>query len=293
MSSPQFSGSIVALVTPMHPDGAIDWESLAQLVAWHIDAGTRAIVAVGTTGESPTLTMAEHTAVIAKVIEYAAGKIPVIAGTGANSTAEAIELTVQACTDGAAACLVVVPYYNKPTQQGLYEHFVAVADAATKPVIVYNVPSRTITDLADTTLARLAAHDNILGIKDATGDLARLAWQQANINRPDFCYLSGDDATCAAYVAGGGHGVISVTSNVAPKIMATMIAATASSDPQATELNAQVAPFHQVQGLESNPIPVKWALHKQGRIGTGIRLPLTPLAAEYHEQVQAALTNLH
>lgn len=290
---PQFAGSIVALVTPMHPNGEIDWEALQQLIDWHIEAGSDGIVAVGTTGESPTLDMDEHAKVIADIIKHSAGRIPVIAGTGGNSTAEAIQLTQQACADGADACLSVVPYYNKPTQQGLIEHFTAIADVASKPILLYNVPTRTITDLADTTVAELAQHSRIGGVKDATGNLARLKWQLANIDVEDFCFLSGDDSTCRSYVTAGGHGTISVTANVAPKMMHDMIAAARTGAAQAATIDAELADFHQVQGVVANPMPVKWALHDTGRIGAGIRLPLTPLPAAHHASVRAAVSKLH
>ena len=267
---------------------------LKKLVDWHVECQTDGIVAVGTTGESPTLDFDEHNQVIAKIIEYAGGRVPVIAGTGANSTDEAIRLTQQACQDGADACLSVVPYYNKPTQHGLHDHFVKIADNSDVPVILYNVPTRTIADLADETLVELAKHPRISGIKDATGNIDRLKWQQKNISDNDFCYLSGDDATCCAYVKAGGHGVISVTSNIAPQNMHDMlVAASANDEDKADELDAKLQVFHKVQGVEANPIPTKWALADSGRIQPGIRLPLTPLSEQYHETVRQAYQGLN
>lgn len=284
----------MALVTPMHADGAIDWQALVSLLDWHLSSGTDGIVAVGTTGESPTLSMTEHQKVIAKIIEHVDGRIPVIAGTGSNSTAEAMKLTAQACTDGADACLSVVPYYNKPTQQGLIRHFSMIADVATKPLILYNVPARTITDLTDDTVIKLAEHPLIGGIKDATGDIGRLHYMMERIDK-EFTWLSGDDTTAREYVAAGGHGVISVTANIAPRMMHNMIEATAenASSPTSIELDQQLAAFNRVQGIEANPIPVKWVLADMSRIQHGIRLPLLSLSFSYHEQARTAVEHLH
>lgn len=289
---PCFSGSLVALVTPMDDTGAIDWNCLRQLVDWHVAAGTDGIVAVGTTGESPTLDMDEHELVIATIIKHVGGRLPVVAGTGANSTTEAIRLTKQACSDGADACLSVVPYYNKPTQEGLLRHFTAIADAATKPLILYNVPARTITDLADESLVELARHPRIVGIKDATGNLERLQWQREHIGA-DFTYLTGDDATSMDYVLSGGHGAISVTANIAPTMTHQMLTAARTGSSDATALNNKLAEFNRLQGIVANPIPVKWALHDRGRVGPGIRLPLTPLPAAHHAAVRDAIEELH
>lgn len=281
-----FGGSIVALVTPMHEDGAIDWECLERLVEWHVEAKTAGIAAAGTTGESPTLSFAEHRRLIAKTVELAAGRIPVIAGTGANSTTEAIDLTRSACDDGADACLSVVPYYNKPSQDGLLRHFTAIADASSKPVILYNVPGRTITDLADNTLLLLSEHERIAGVKDATGDVNRLRIQQKLISRADFRYLSGDDGTACEYMLAGGHGVISVTANVAPALCARLAAAAAANDAeQASETYDRLLAFNRLQACEANPIPVKWALHHLNKTGPGIRLPLTPLRQKHRKGV--------
>lgn len=288
-----FKGSFVALVTPMAADGSIEWDRLDELVDWHVESGTHGIVAVGTTGESPTLSMVEHLEVVARTVARAAGRTVVIAGTGANSTAEAIELTKGAAAAGADACLSVVPYYNKPPQHGLKGHFGAIADEASVPVILYNVPSRTVVDLADDTLAELAQHPRIVGVKDATGDLDRLKAQQEMIADPEFSYLSGDDATACAYVLAGGHGVISVTANVAPQQTAKLVASALANDRDAALAeDAKLQPFCAAQGVEANPIPVKWALGATGRIGPGIRSPLAPLSKQLRPQVEAAAAGL-
>ncbi|MGS2722970.1 4-hydroxy-tetrahydrodipicolinate synthase [Porticoccus sp. GXU_MW_L64] len=287
------TGSIVALVTPMLPtSNEVDWDGLKQLVDWHIDAGTSAIVAVGTTGESATLSMDEHKRVIKAVVDYAAGRIPVIAGTGANSTQEALELTTQAKEVGADACLLVTPYYNKPTQEGLFQHFKAIADKVAIPQILYNVPGRTACDMLPETVLRLAAVDNIVGIKEATGDLERA--RQLIDSCPDgFAIYSGDDMTATELMLMGGHGDISVTANVAPQLMSQMCRAALESDvEQARALNARLDALHHAMFVESNPIPVKWALLEMGRIPAGIRLPLTLLSAEQQPVVRAELQKL-
>jgi 4-hydroxy-tetrahydrodipicolinate synthase len=282
-------GSIVALVTPMDASGAIEWERLLELVEWHIGQGTRAIVAVGTTGESATLDVTEHCEVIRQVVEKVAGRIPVIAGTGANATDEAIELTVSARDIGADACLLVTPYYNKPTQEGLYRHFCAIAEAVDIPQILYNVPGRTGCDLLPDTVQRLAAQPRIVGIKEATGDLERM--RDLLRRCPDgFAVYSGDDATAAASILLGGKGNISVTANVAPAAMARLCElALAGATEEAGKLDASLAELHRWLFVESNPIPVKWALARMGRIGPGIRLPLTPLAPQFHGGLERAL----
>lgn len=284
------SGSIVAMATPMHESGAIDWTRLQELVEWHITEGTDAIVAVGTSGESATLNVTEHCQVVGKVVAQAAGRIPVIAGTGANSTAEAIELTRAAKKAGADACLLVTPYYNKPTQRGLLLHHQAIADAVDIPQILYNVPGRTACDMLPETAVQLAAVSNIIGIKEATGDLERA--RQILAQCPDdFAVYSGDDATAVELILLGGKGNISVTANVAPRIMAQLCALALEGDAVAArQLNDTVAPLHQQMFVESNPIPVKWALLRMGKIGAGIRLPLTPLAKQYHADVERAMT---
>ncbi|MES9869448.1 MAG: 4-hydroxy-tetrahydrodipicolinate synthase [Sedimenticola sp.] len=284
-----FRGSMVALVTPMGEDGSVDVDSLRALVEWHIDQGTDAIVAVGTTGESATLDEGEHCKVIRQVIEFAAGRVPVIAGTGANSTTEAIQLTRCAKEAGADACLLVTPYYNKPTQEGLYLHHKAVAEAVDIPQILYNVPGRTACDMLPETVARLAQIPNIIGIKEATGDLDRVTAIKA-LCGDDFELYSGDDATGREFVLLGGHGVISVTTNVAPALMHDMIAAALAGDSaRAAGMDEKLAGLHQALFLEANPIPVKWALAEMERIPVGIRLPLTWFAEEHHETLRQAM----
>lgn len=284
------TGSIVALVTPMSPVSlAVDFPALGRLVEWHIEQGSSALVAVGTTGESPTLAVDEHLEVIRFCVRQAAGRIPVIAGTGANSTAEAIELTAGAREAGADACLLVTPYYNKPTQEGLYLHHRAVAEAVAIPQILYNVPSRTACDMQPETVLRLAEVANITGIKEATGDLAR-ARRLIAAAPPGFAVYSGDDATAMELMLAGGHGNVSVTANVAPALMARLCAAARAGDRRCAELlNRRLEPLNRALFLEANPIPVKWALARMGRIAEAIRLPLTPLSADLHQAVGAAL----
>ena len=283
-------GSIVAIVTPMFEDGSVDWKALEKLVEWHIQQGTNSIVAVGTTGEASTLSMAEHTQVIKEIIRVANKRIPIIAGTGANSTHEAIELTREAKELGADAALLVTPYYNKPTQEGLYQHYKAIAEAVDLPQILYNVPGRTGVDMSNETVIRLADIAQIVGIKDATGDVARGAELLEGLKGKDMVVYSGDDATAYQLIAHGAKGNISVTANVAPKQMSEVCAAgLAGNAEQAKAINDQVAPLHDVLFCESNPIPVKWALHEMGLIATGIRLPLTPLAEKYQASLREAL----
>ncbi|HEX4870440.1 MAG TPA: 4-hydroxy-tetrahydrodipicolinate synthase [Moraxellaceae bacterium] len=283
------SGSIVALVTPMHRDGAVDWEALQRLVEWHVAEGTNAIVAVGTTGESATLDVDEHLAVIRTVVKVAAGRIPVIAGTGANSTREAIELTRAAVDTGADASLLVTPYYNKPTQEGLYQHYKAIAEAVALPQILYNVPGRTGVDMQNATVARLAGLPNIVGIKDATGNIER-GVELIGLVGDRMAVYSGDDATAHELILRGAKGNISVTANVAPGQMARVCAAALRGEAaEARRLNEPVAALHRDLFVESNPIPVKWALHEMGRIDSGIRLPLTVLSEAGREPVRAAL----
>ncbi len=284
-----FHGSIVALVTPMGEDGSLDWAALRRLVDWHIENGTDAIVAVGTTGESPTLDMDEHAEVIRVAVEQARGRIPVIAGTGANSTREAIELTRDAEGSGADACLLVTPYYNKPTQEGLYRHFKAVADAVPVPQILYNVPGRTACDMLPETVARLSHIPNIVGIKEATGDLER-GREILRLCDERLDLYSGDDATALDLILLGAKGDISVTANVAPRLMHEMCkAAREGRQPEARTLNERLMPLHRNLFVEANPIPVKWALTEMGLIEGGIRLPLTPLSPSQHQTVRAAL----
>ena len=283
------TGSIVAIVTPMREDGGLDLARFRSLMDWHIAEGTDGIVVVGTTGESPTVDMDEHKELIRVAVEHAGGRIPVIAGTGANSTAEAIELSASARKAGAAASLSVVPYYNKPTQEGLYRHYRAIAEAVDIPQIVYNVPGRTVADIANDTVLRLAQVPNIVGIKDATGNIERGSDLLRRVPKT-FAVYSGDDGTGLALVLLGGQGVISVTANVAPRFMHQMCAAALAGElKKARELNFKLLPLHQKLFVEANPIPVKWALAQMGMIGAGIRLPLTPLSAQFTEIVAEAM----
>lgn len=282
-------GSIVALVTPMTANGDIDWPALDKIVDFHLDKGTDAIVAVGTTGESPTLDYEEHLDVIRAIINRVAGRMPVIAGTGANSTQEAIELTERAAKAGADACLLVTPYYNKPTQEGLYQHFKAIAEAVDIPQILYNVPGRTACDMLPDTVLRLAQIDNIIGIKEATGDLDR-ARELISKVPTDFSVYSGDDATAIELILMGGQGNISVTANVAPMEMAELCRLGLQGDTEAARaLQAKLMPLHKNLFVEANPIPVKWAMTEMKLIDTGIRLPLTVLSEQYHELVRNSL----
>jgi 4-hydroxy-tetrahydrodipicolinate synthase len=285
-----FRGSMVALVTPMQLDGSVDYQSLAKLVEFHIENNTSAIVSMGTTGESATLNMDEHCEVIARTVEMVKGRIPVIAGTGANSTWEAIELTSCAQRGGADACLLVTPYYNKPPQQGLYLHHKKIAETVDIPQILYNVPGRTAVDMLPGTVKRLSEIDNIVGLKDATGDFDRLAETQALLADAEFGLYSGDDATGTEFMLRGGHGVISVTSNVAPKAMAAMCEAALAGDRVLAEaINQPLTGLHSRLFLEANPIPVKWALSEMKLIPPGIRLPLIEFAEEFHQPLREAM----
>ena len=286
-----FTGSMVAMVTPMHDDGGVDWTALERLVEHHISEGTDAIVSVGTTGESATLDHDEHGEVIARTVKAVAGRIPVIGGTGANSTSEAISLTRRAADAGVDACLLVVPYYNKPPQEGLYQHFKAIAEAVTVPQILYNVPGRTAADMHNDVTLRLAEIENIVAIKDATNDLDR---GRDLIDRApeDFLIYSGEDGTACELMLLGGKGTISVTANAAPNLMHRMCKAAISGDADtARALNGQLAELHKAMFVESNPIPAKRAVAQQGFIGGGIRLPLMPLSSQHHDQVREALSN--
>lgn len=289
----RFRGSMVAIVTPMSggvsPAAAIDWDALARLIEFHVAAGTDAIVVVGTTGESATLDESEHVETIRRVVAMVNGRVPVIAGTGANATTEAIHLTACAKQVGADACLLVTPYYNKPTQEGLYLHFKAVAEAVDIPQILYNVPGRTACDMQPETIGRLSQLSNIIGIKEATGEVARVA-KLRELCAPEFLLLSGDDATGREFMLAGGHGVISVTANVAPTAMHELcVAAMAGDAASASRIDAPLAALHRDLFCESNPIPVKWAVHAMGLIGTGIRLPLTWLSSAGETKVRAAM----
>ncbi|MBI5781780.1 MAG: 4-hydroxy-tetrahydrodipicolinate synthase [Rhodocyclales bacterium] len=285
----RITGSLVAIVTPMHEDGSLDWERFRALIDWHIAEGTDGIVVVGTTGESPTVSFEEHVELIRVAVAHAAGRIPIIAGTGANSTREAIYLAQAAKDAGATAHLSVVPYYNRPTQEGLYRHFRAIAEAVELPMILYNVPGRTVADLSSDTVLRLAQVPNVVGIKEATGNLDR-ACDLIDRVPEGFLLYSGDDMTAMAFMLLGGHGTISVTANVAPRLMHEMCAAAVAGDGvRARELNRRLVGLHRDLFCEANPIPVKWALARMGRIADGIRLPLTPLSSLYHDRVRAAL----
>ena len=283
------SGSMVALVTPMDAQGGLDWDALSKLVDFHLQEGTNAIVAVGTTGESATLDVHEHVEVIRRVVDQVAGRIPVIAGTGANSTREAVELTQNAKSVGADACLLVTPYYNKPTQEGLYQHFRHIAEAVAIPQILYNVPGRTVCDMLPETVERLSKVANIIGIKEATGDLQRGKEVLERVPA-DFLVYSGDDATAVELMLMGGKGNISVTANVAPRAMAELCAAAMRGDAAtARAINERLMPLHKNLFIESNPIPVKWALHEMGLMQDGIRLPLTWLSPRCHEPLRQAM----
>ena len=285
------TGSLVAIATPMQPGGALDLAAYRKLIDFHIANGTSAIVAVGTTGESPTVDVDEHRLLLKTAVEHAARRIPIIAGTGANSTAEAIELTAYAKKIGADACLSVVPYYNKPTQEGLYRHYRAIAEKVDLPMLLYNVPGRTVADLANDTVLKLARVPGIVGLKDATSDLVRHVDLIKRLPRErEFALYSGNDDTALAYMLLGGHGVISVTANVAPKAMSEMCAAARRFDvPAARAINERLMGLHTKLFVEANPIPVKWALSALGLIQDEIRLPLSPLSPQFHSVVRAAL----
>ena len=283
------SGSIVAIVTPMAADGALDLPALESLIDWHVAEGTDGIVIVGTTGESPTVDVEEHVLLIEKAVEFSRKRVPVIAGTGGNATKEAVELNRRAKQAGADYALSVVPYYNKPTQEGLYRHFKAIAESSDLPVLLYNVPSRTVADLANETVLRLAELKNIVGIKESTSNIERVTQLMAAA-RKDFMVFSGNDDAALAYTQLGARGVVSVTANVAPRLMHEMIVAARAGDSRkAIEINNRLLPLHKNLFCEANPIPVKWALNRMGRISPGLRLPLTPLADPYHDLVAAAL----
>jgi len=289
MAQPIAAGSIVAIVTPMFADGRLDLARFRSLIDWHIAEGTDGIVVVGTTGESPTVDFDEHKHLIRVAVEHAAGRIPIIAGTGANSTAEAIELTESAKKAGANACLSVVPYYNKPTQEGLYRHFKAVAERVEIPQILYNVPGRTVADLQNETVLRLAQVPNIVGLKDATANIERGSDLLRRAPR-EFAIYSGDDATCLALMLLGAHGVISVTANVAPRAMRDMAAAARAGEvARARDINFRLLGLHTRLFVEANPIPVKWAVAAMGLIEEGVRLPMTPLSPGFYEVVREAM----
>ncbi|MGY3570408.1 4-hydroxy-tetrahydrodipicolinate synthase [Vibrio sp. SCSIO 43135] len=286
-----FSGSIVALITPFNSDGEVDFISLKKLVDFHVAAGSDGIVAVGTTGESATLTIEEHVKVVTKAVEFADGRIPIIAGTGANATHESVTFSRLLNNSGIAGCLSVTPYYNKPTQEGLYQHYKAIAEESDVPQILYNVPGRTAVDLHPDTVARLAEIENIVALKDATGDLSRIATHR-ELCGEDFILLSGDDSTGLEFVRQGGHGVISVTNNIAAEDMATMFRLAKEGKWEEAEIiNQRIMPLHKNLFVESSPIPVKWAAHKMGLIADGsLRLPLTELSEQAKPIVAQAMT---
>ena len=284
-----FKGSLVALVTPFDGDNRVDFESLKGLVEFHVENGSDGLVVAGTTGESATLERSEHVELITRAVEFADGRLPVIAGTGSNSTAQTVELSRAVANTGIDAYLVVVPYYNKPMQEGLFQHFTAIADAVVKPVMMYNVPGRTVADMLPDTVGRLAAHENIFGIKEATGDIERLKAIQAVVDQ-DFRLFSGDDFTLLPFIEQGGHGVVTVSGNIAAAQVASLCAlASAGKAAEASALDATLQPLNKVLFVESNPIPVKWAVSQMGLMQDHIRLPLTPFSAQYHDQMRAAM----
>ena len=283
------TGSIVALVTPMHEDGRIDFDALRRLVDWHIAEGTQCIGAVGTTGESPTVSVEEHCEVIRVAVEHAAGRIPVMAGAGGNSTAEAIELSRYALKVGADCTLSVVPYYNRPSQEGIYAHFRAIAEAVDIPMVLYNVPGRTVADMQTETVLRLAQVPGVVGIKEATGNIERACWLIKQAPK-GFSIYSGDDGTAVALMLLGGHGNVSVTANVAPRAMQALCTAALAGDArEAARLQLQLMPLHRALFVEPSPAPTKWALARLGRCGPGIRLPIVPLSEAGQTTVLAAM----
>ncbi len=284
-----FHGSLVALVTPFDGNNRVDYSSLKRLIDFHVEQGSGAVVVAGTTGESPTLERSEHIELIGRAIEIADSRIPVIAGTGSNSTSQSIELSVAVADPRLGAYMAVVPYYNKPTQEGLFRHYTAIADAVDKPLLMYNVPGRTVADLLPETVGRLAAHDNIFGVKEATGDMDRLR-QIRDLVDEDFRLYSGDDFTLLPFIQQGGHGVVTVSGNVAPRQVARLCELARSGDAgTAKQLDDSLQPLNKALFVESNPIPVKWALAEMGLIEPHIRLPLTPFSAQYHDDMRAAM----
>ncbi len=282
-------GSIVAIVTPMHEDGSLDYPGLRKLIDWHIAEGTDGIVIVGTTGESPTVSVDEHCELIKVAVEHTAGRIPIIAGTGGNSTSEAIELTAYAKSVGADASLQVVPYYNRPTQEGMYRHFRKIAESVDLPVILYNVPGRTVADMNVATMLRLAQVGGVVGVKEATGNIGR-ATELIRLAPASFAVYSGDDPSAIALMLCGGKGNISVTANIAPRAMHDLcVAAMAGDAARAVAINNSVMPLHSALFVEPNPVPIKWAMAEAGLIGSGMRLPLAPLADEFHDAVRKAM----
>ena len=286
-----FKGSLIALATPFDADNRVDYDGLERFIEFHVSEGSDGLVIAGTTGESATLEKSEHVELIGKAVDIVNGRLPVIAGTGSNSTSQTIKLSKEVGAYGIDAYLMVVPYYNKPMQEGIYRHFSAIADAVDKPVMLYNVPGRTVTDILPETVARLAAHPNIFGIKEATGDIERMK-QIRKLVSDDFMLYSGDDFTTLSFIENGGHGVVTVCGNVAPRLMSDMCrAASAGESDEAHELDDILQPLNKALFLESNPIPLKWALAEMGLISSGIRLPLTPYAEENHAEMRQAMAN--
>jgi 4-hydroxy-tetrahydrodipicolinate synthase len=284
-----FKGSLVALVTPFDGRDRVDYTSLKRLVDFHAEQGSDGLVIAGTTGESPTLKRSEHIELIGRCVEIAAGRLPIIAGTGSNSTAQSIELSRAVADPGIAAYMAVVPYYNKPTQEGIYRHYCALADAIDKPLLMYNVPGRTVADMLPDTVARLAQHGNIFGVKEATGDIDRLRAIQALVD-DDFMLYSGDDFTALPFIEQGGHGVVTVSGNVVPRQMAALCRLASEGETEAAQsLDATLQPLNKMLFIESNPIPVKWALSEMGLIEPHIRLPLTPFSVAHHENMRSAM----
>ena len=285
-----FKGSLVALATPFDSNDRIDYASLKGLIDFHVDAGSDGLVIAGTTGEAATLNRDEHTELIARSVEFAAGRLPIIAGTGSNSTRQTINMSLSVAASGVDGFLIVVPYYNKPMQDGMFQHFTAIADALPKPVLMYNVPGRTVADMQAATVARLAQHDNIFGIKEATGDIDRLKQIMSLLDTDDFMLYSGDDFTALDFLEAGGHGIVTVSGNVVPAAIARLCKLVeVGKFAEARELDATLQPLNDALFVESNPIPVKWALHQMGLMPPYLRLPMTEFASEYHDQMCAAL----
>ncbi len=286
-----FKGSLIALATPFDADNRIDYQALEKLIEFHVSEGSNGLVIAGTTGESATLDKSEHAELIGSTVDIVKGRLPVIAGTGSNSTAQTIKLSKEVGGYDFDAYLMVTPYYNKPMQEGIYQHFSTIADAVDKPVMLYNVPGRTVTDILPETVARLAAHPNIFGIKEATGDIDRLNQIRERVS-DDFMLYSGDDFTALSFIENGGHGVVTVSGNVAPRLMADMCrAASAGESGKAKELDEKLQPLNKALFVESNPIPLKWTLAEMGLISPAIRLPLTPYAEEHHANMRQAMAH--
>ena len=285
-----FKGSLVALATPFDSNNRVDYASLKGLIEFHVSEGTDGLVIAGTTGEAATMNRDEHTELVARSVEFLDGRLPVIAGTGSNSTRQTINMSLCVAETGADAFLVVVPYYNKPMQEGMFQHFTAIADAVPKPVLMYNVPGRTVADMQAETVARLAEHDNIFGIKEATGDIERLQQIQALVDDKNFMMYSGDDCTALEFLKEGGHGIVTVSGNVVPAAIARLCSLVVEGAfDEAKEIDNSLQPLNDALFVESNPIPVKWALSQMGLIPPHLRLPLTYFAPEYHDQMRAAL----